>query len=159
MIEYNFIENYSFESGELSPWRVEDKGHADELYVEKKSTDSLTGEYHMHFWSAAQNSVDFTLEQDVKDLPAGRYKYAISVMGGDAGESEILAYVKVDGQIVSSAPAEITYYNEWHTASIPEIVLEAGQTLTVGISVKCAGEGNGAWGKIDDALLNSLAAG
>ena len=32
-----------------------------------------------------------------------------------------------------------------------------GQTLTVGISVKCAGAGNGAWGKIDDAMLNSAA--
>ena len=28
-------------------------------------------------------------------------------------------------------------------------------SLTVGIFVKCGGAGNGAWGKIDDAMLNS----
>ena len=28
-------------------------------------------------------------------------------------------------------------------------------TVTVGIYVRCSGEGNGAWGKIDDAELNS----
>ena len=28
--------------------------------------------------------------------------------------------------------------------------------VTVGLYVKCQGAGNGAWGKIDDAMLNSL---
>ena len=31
-----------------------------------------------------------------------------------------------------------------------------GDTVVVGIYVKCQGSGNGAWGKIDDALLNSV---
>ena len=30
-----------------------------------------------------------------------------------------------------------------------------GDTIAVGIYVKCAGAGNGAWGKIDDAMLNA----
>ena len=30
-----------------------------------------------------------------------------------------------------------------------------GDSVTVGIYVKCSGEGAGAWGKIDDAMLNS----
>ena len=32
----------------------------------------------------------------------------------------------------------------------------AGTEVTVGIYVKCEGSGNGAWGKIDDVLLNSV---
>ena len=28
--------------------------------------------------------------------------------------------------------------------------------ITVGVYVKCQGSGNGAWGKIDDALLNRV---
>ncbi len=99
MVEFNFLENYSFESGDLTGWTLDDKGGADELYVEDKSTDSLTGKYHMHFWSAKSGSVEFTLEQTVSDLPAGNYKFSVSVMGGDGGEQEIYAYAK------PSAPA------------------------------------------------------
>ena len=83
MVELNFLENYSFEDGDAG-WTVTDLAHADELYVENKLTDSLTGTKHMHFWSAAANSVEFTVEQTVEDLPAGTYKFAISIMGGDA---------------------------------------------------------------------------
>ena len=154
MIEFNFLENYSFEEGETG-WTATDLAKADELYVEDKITDSLTGTKHYHFWSAAQNSVEFTLEQ-TPAVPAGAYKFSVSIMGGDAGDSEIYAYAKVDGETVATAPMTITSYGEWHTGRVENVRVEEGQTLTVGIYVKCAGEGNGAWGKIDDALLNSV---
>ena len=32
----------------------------------------------------------------------------------------------------------------------------AGADVAVGVYVKCQGAGNGAWGKIDDAMLNSV---
>lgn len=157
MVEYNFLDNYSFESGDLTGWSLKEAGKADELYVENKPSDSLTGSYHMHFWSAAQNSVEFSLEQTAHGIAPGKYKFTVSIMGGDAGKTEIYAYVKLDGEIVSRAPMKITSYNEWDTAVIPEIAYAEGQTLTVGVYVKCEGAGNGAWGKIDDALLNSVA--
>ena len=156
MIEYNFLNNYSFEDGELGPWRTNDIGGADELYVEKKSTDSLTGEYHAHFWSAKSGTVEFELEQDALDLPSGKYKFTISIMGGDGGDTDIYSYAKIDGKVVKTAPLKMTVYNEWHTAVIEGIEYSEGQTLTVGVYVKCAGDGNGAWGKIDDGLLNSM---
>ncbi|MBR6051497.1 MAG: glycosyl hydrolase 53 family protein, partial [Clostridia bacterium] len=155
MVEFNFLDNYSFESGDLALWKLNDMGGAKELYVEKKATDSMTGEYHMHFWSDAKDSVEFTLEQDAHDLPTGKYKFSVSIMGGDAGDAEIYSYVKIDGEIVRTQPMKITVYNEWDTGVIHEIEYNEGHTLTVGIYVKCEGEGNGAWGKIDDALLNS----
>lgn len=156
MIEYNFLENHGFETGELDPWKLIERGHADELYVESKPTDSKSGEYHMHFWSAAENSVDFDIEQELTDLPAGKYKFTVSIMGGDGGDTDISAYALVDGAEAGRAPLEITWYGEWHTAVIENIEVPEGAVLTVGISVKCTGEGNGAWGKIDDALLNSM---
>ena len=78
-------------------------------------------------------------------------------MGGDAGETEIYAYVKIDDEIVATAPMEITVYNSWDTGLIDSFEYTSGQKISVGIYVRCAGSGNGAWGKIDDALLNSLA--
>ena len=155
MVEYNFLTDYSFEESS-DAWAFTDLAKADELYIEDKKTDSLTGTKHAHFWSAKQNSVEFTLEQKVENLPEGKFKFTISIMGGDAGNTDIYAYVKVNGEIVAKAPLKITSYGNWDTAVTDAFVHAAGEEVTVGIYVKCQGAGNGAWGKIDDALLNSV---
>ena len=156
MVEYNYMQDYSFEEGNPA-WVITDLKKADQLYIEDKKNDSLTGSKHMHFWSAAQNSVEFTLEQTLTDLPEGRFRFSISLMGGDCGDTDIYAYVKVDGQEVArSEQAPITGYNDWHAATVPAFDHPAGSAVTVGLYVKCQGAGNGAWGKIDDALLNAL---
>ena len=155
MVKFNYVKNAGFEDGVQEPWQTEDRGGADQLYVENKLTDSKNGTYHMHFWSAAKDSVDFSLYQQVQDLPEGTYNFTISIMGGDAGEQEICCYAAVDGVEVGRTPMRITSYGEWDTQSVNGIEVKAGQTVTVGVSVRCAGAGGGAWGKIDDALLNA----
>lgn len=156
MVEYNFLQNWSFDDDTVGTgWVATPYNTFDELYVENKVTDSMTGNNHYHFWGSG--SVEFDLEQTVENLKAGKYKYTISIMGGDGGETEIYAYVKINGEIVATAPLTITVYNEWHTATIDSFDVAEGDTVTVGIYVKCAGSGNGPWGKIDDALLNSVA--
>lgn len=157
MVEYNFLENWSFEDDPLGAgWDVNAIKKFDELYVEDKLTDSITGSRHYHFWGAGTNAVEFELEQTVENLKAGAYNYTISIMGGDGGVTEIYSYVKINGEIVKTADLKITVYNEWHTATIYGINVAEGDVLTVGIYVKCEGAGNGAWGKIDDAMLNSV---
>lgn len=153
MVEYNFLENWSFEDGEAG-WTATALKSFDELHVEDKVTDSMTGNKHYHFWGAGKDCVEFTLEQDVKNLKSGTYNYSISVMGGDGGETEIYSYVKVNGEQVHRADTKITVYDEWHTATINGIEYSEGDNITVGIYVKCSGPN--AWGKIDDALLNSV---
>ena len=155
VVEYNYLKNDSFEDGVLEPWVITDNGKADELYVEDKLTDSMTGNFHMHFWSAAANSVNFTLDQTLTDLTPGKYKFTISIMGGDAGEHEVFAYAKVNGEYYTTNTLEITTYGNWDTVTLRNIELTQGDELTVGIYVCCSGAGNGAWGKIDDAMLNS----
>ena len=155
MVEYNFLKNWSFEDdAEGTGWVATPKNTFDELYVEDKSTDSVTGTKHYHFWGSG--SVEFTLEQTVENLKAGKYNYTISIMGGDGGDVEIYSYVKINGEIVKTADLTITVYNEWHTATISGFDVADGDVVTVGIYVKCAGSGNGPWGKIDDAMLNSV---
>ena len=155
MVEYNYLQDYSFEEGS-DVWQITDLKKADELYIEDKKTDSLTGTKHMHFWSAAKDSVEFTVEQQAQDLPVGKYKFTVSIMGGDAGKTDIYAYAKVNGQIVATAPMGITGYGNWDTAVTPDFTCTAEDDVVVGVYVKCQGAGNGAWGKIDDALLNSV---
>lgn len=153
MVEYNYLENWSFEDGETG-WDVTAIGSFDELMVEDKVTDSMTGNKHYHFWGASANTVEFTLEQEVSNLQSGKYSYAISIMGGDGGATEIYAYVKINGEIVARADTVMTVYNEWHTAQIQGFDYAGGDTIVVGIYVKCAGPN--AWGKIDDAMLNAV---
>ena len=73
---------------------------------------------------------------------------------GDGGDTEIYAFVRVNGEEVYRANTEITVYNEWHTAAIENIEYTAGDELTVGLYVRCGGPN--AWGKIDDAKLTRL---
>ena len=113
----------------------------------------MTGNKHMHFWGSASNPIEFTLEQTVENLKADKYKYTISTMGGDCGEYTAYAYVKVNGEIVYKADAYFTVYNEWHTVTINNIIVNEGDVVTVGLYVKSSG---GGWGKIDDAMLNSI---
>ena len=155
VIEYNYLVNDSFEMGDLTGWTLNELGSANELFIENKVTDSLTGNYHMHFWSSAADSIEFTLEQEVTGLSSGSYKFCISIMGGDAGETDIYAYVKINGQIVHTATMSISTYGNWDTGLINGIEYNADDTIVVGIYVKCQGTGSGAWGKIDDAMLNS----
>ena len=161
MIEYNFLNNYSFEEDGNrthvpTGWNVIQYGNANEIYVEDKQTDSLTGDKHFHFWADNSNSINFDLEQEVNDLKSGTYKYSISIMGGDCKDQNIYAYVKINGETIKRAPLTITTYNNWDTCTIDGIDYNEDDKLTVGIHVETAGEGNGAWGKIDDALLNSV---
>ena len=155
MVEYNYLRDYSFEENSTA-WQITDLNKADELYIEDKKTDSLTGSKHMHFWSAAKDSVEFTVEQQALDLPGGKYKFTVSIMGGDAGKTDIYAYAKVNGETVATAPMNNTSYGNWDTAVTPAFTCTAEDTVVVGVYVKCQGAGNGAWGKIDDALLNSV---
>ena len=154
IVEFNYLKNAGFEDGTPEPWVITDLGGADQLYLEEKQTDSLSGAWHMHFWSAKTDSVEFTLEQTPEKLAAGKYKFTVSIMGGDGGKTEIYAFVKRNGEIVQTAPLAITSYGNWDTATVRGIEYDGQGALTVGIYVKCQGAGNGAWGKIDGAALN-----
>ncbi len=154
MVKYNFIANGSFEDGDRSMWKTADHAGADELYAEEKKNDSKTGVWHWHFYAAKANKVDFDLEQELTGLPAGQYVYRVSVQGGDGGQTDIYSYVKINGETVFTQPSVITKWAEWHTPEISGVNVQAGDTVTVGIHVKC--DGAGAWGKIDDAELNSM---
>ncbi len=153
MVEYNYLQNWSFEEGDTG-WTATPAKKFDELHVEDKVTDSITGTRHYHFWGAGSDVVEFTLEQTLEDLKPGTYQYSISIMGGDGGETEIYSYVKINGQIVAKAPTKITVYDAWHEAVIESFSCGEGDVVTVGIYVKCAGPN--AWGKIDDAMVNSV---
>ncbi|MBR4457423.1 MAG: glycosyl hydrolase 53 family protein [Clostridia bacterium] len=153
MVKYNFVVNGSFEDPDSSMWQCVDLAGCEQLYNEEKRTDSLSGTRHWHFYSPTADSVDFELFQDITGLPAGRYTFSAASMGGDAGDANLYLFVRINGELTATAPTAITSWNVWHTAQITGIEVQAGDTLTVGIHVTAPGAG--AWGKIDDFILNS----
>jgi arabinogalactan endo-1,4-beta-galactosidase len=148
----NLLLNPSLETGVDDPWVAENVGGCQQLNIEEKTGDSRTGDWHYHFWSPDADKAEFTLEQSPAGLETGVYDFSIWIMGGDCGEAEVYAYAKLDGEIVATAPMEITSWNEWHEGAVTGIEYTEGQTLTVGIYVKAPAAG--AWGKIDDARLS-----
>lgn len=153
MIEYNYLKNPDFEEGDIF-WTSKKLSEFEQLALEEKISDSLSGTKHYHFWGSAENTVEFTLEQSLGLIEAGKYNFSLSIMGGDGGKTEIYAYVKVDGEIVEKAESFITVYNEWHTATISDFEYDGEKDFTVGIYVKC--QGPNAWGKIDGGILNRV---
>lgn len=161
MVEYNFANNYSFEEDENrtkipTSWNAINNGNINELFVEDKITDSLSGNKHFHFWASTDNTINFDLEQNIKNLNTGTYKFTISIMGGDCVNQNIYMYIKINDNIIDKKPLTITTYNNWDTETIENIKYNQNDKIVIGIHVQTSGQGNGAWGKIDDALLNSV---
>lgn len=161
MVEYNFLNNWSFEESQNKDeqptgWVVNVIKKFNEHYVEANVNNSLTGNNNYHFWGEGTNSVEFSVEQKVTGLKSGKYKFSISTMGGDCGEYEAYAYVKINGEIVSTSKATFTEWKDWYATDFINFSYNEGDELVVGIYIKCVGSGKGAWGNIDDAMLNSV---
>ena len=153
MVNFNYLINGDFEGEDTGEWVTDNFGGTEQLYIEEKKSDSLDGTKHYHFYSAAKDQVGFRLEQTVNNLPAGTYRFDVSIMGGDAGDYESYAYIKKDGEVSAECGLQITAWNAWHEGAC-ETEVEEGGSLTVGVYVRCGGAG--AWGKIDAATLTRV---
>lgn len=153
MVNFNYLINGDFEGEDTGEWVTDNFGGTEQLYIEEKKSDSLDGTKHYHFYSAAKDQVGFRLEQTVNNLPAGTYRFDVSIMGGDAGDYESYAYIKKGGEVSDQCELQITAWNAWHEGAC-ETEVEEGGSLTVGVYVRCGGAG--AWGKIDGATLTRV---
>ena len=152
VVEYNYVQNWSFEDDlNGTGWTTSFPKKLSELKVIDKVGDSQTGNRHFHFWN--NEAVEFNLEQEIKDLGSGKYKFCLSTMGGDMGDYTAYAYVKINGEIIAKADASFTEWDQWHTTDFIEFNYTEGDSIVVGIYVKAS---SGAWGSIDDVMLNSV---
>lgn len=148
VVEPNYIENYSFEDEDAGMWLLNNIGNVTtELYVMEKTTDALTGDHSLHFYS--DGKVDFTAEQTVTGLKSGIYGFTLSVQGGDCNNSDMYIYAIVGGETFT-APFEVSGWRKWQTPRIDGLNVTDGK-ITVGVAVKCDAKG---WGTIDDVQLN-----
>ena len=146
MVEENYAANYSFEEEDTSMWRITEAAVTTDYQV--KTTDAYTGSVSLHFWHA--DAVEFTVEQDITGLREGNYTFSIQVQGGGVSEdAEMYIYVISDGQRYEQ-PFLVDGWVNWQNPTIENIPCTGG-SMTIGVYVKANG---GAWGTLDDFLLN-----
>ncbi|MBQ4310274.1 MAG: glycosyl hydrolase 53 family protein [Oscillospiraceae bacterium] len=155
MVDANYSVNYSFEDEDRSMWTIENiNDKTTQIDYQKKALDAVTGDYALHFWG--ENGTEFRAYQKVTDIPAGKYSLTASVQGGidggdDAQDIYIFAYTGDDEGTIKTASAELSGYADWQHPKVSDIIVNEGDTVTIGVYVKA---GKGSWGTIDDFLLN-----
>ena len=87
---------------------------------------------------------------------AGTYKFQLSCMGGKDDYADVHAYVKINGEVKYTQAGSFTGYDIWHDVLISGIEFKAGDELIVGFHVSTPT--GGAWGDIDDCMLNLVKA-
>ena len=158
IMEYNYIQNYSFEDG-LSPWVLNiEKGVSN--YIKITNENPQTGGYVFHFWDSEKTGVIFTVEQEVS-VKEGTYKLQLSHLGGGPdGAARLPAsaqnnklYVKVNGAVQFSQEFNMTEWNDgFQDVLLTGISIPNNATVAVGFEIDIAT--GGCWGGIDDVMFN-----
>ncbi len=145
----NWVKNASFDLQDVSMWNVTYEGSSNPTDIQLKESDAYSGENSFHFWSESEQS--FKVEQTISGLAEGDYSLSVNIQGGDVGsDAEIYLYAIVNGETYQSDPVTLAGWCVWQTPLIKDIPLDGASDITIGVSVKCAGNG---WGTIDDFYL------
>ena len=166
VMEYNFVENYSFETGKADPWisKINSGKLSDSYKVTVTNENPQNGTYAFHFWTSDDGGVNFDLTQEVNLTKNGIYKLQASFLGGGKGTASLSA----DKQnnylyaLVTNKNGEIKKYSTSHAIGgyndgykdclLSNIDYKDGVKMTVGVHIECS-EAN-CWGDIDDVMLN-----
>ena len=161
IMEYNYLENYSFETASYKGWTMSTDDTLSATHIIKVTNENpQTGRYAAHFWTSDADGVKFELTQDVSGLANGKYKLQASFLGGGSGSDalkpttqNVYIYIAVNGTIIKQVSHTITKYNDGYQDVILKGVEYSGGKLTVGIHVEI--KEAGCWGDIDDVMLNA----
>ena len=153
VVMINYAVNPSFEDSDTSMWNVTYAGDTNPTDYQVKADDAHSGEVAFHFWSG-ESDMDFSIEETLDDLEAGTYSLSVYAQGGDmTNDSDLELYAVVNGEEVATAPFMVTTWTDWKLPTIKEIKVADGDTLTIGVRMKC---NVGSWGTIDDFTLNRV---
>ena len=147
VVEKNYVENPSFEEKDISMWKITNNGNVTtELFVQEKLSDAYSGSKALHFWSS--DKVSFSVEQTVRNLESGKYKFSLVIHGGDATDADMKIYAIADGKRYEA----VTKVDGWRNFFFPCIndIELSGSEITIGAEIKC---GKNGWGSLDDFLL------
>lgn len=160
----NLVQNPGFETGTMDMWEITNSASYDGEINVLETSDSILkldgeyvnmedafGSYMGHFWS--ENEQDFMVTQQINAVFAenGIYSASMDIEGGDVGDSaDIYLCVWVGEKIYTSEKAVLTGGGEWKHLVIDNIPITTGDSVKVGLCLKCAANG---WGMYDNFEL------
>ena len=145
----NLVQNHGFEEPNMEMWRVSFRGDAGG-YANRGSENVHAGNFGFRWWRAANQPINFAIEQDFIGLSPGTYGFGVFLTGGNAGSGyEIYVYVLINGVETARVHSYLPGWNNWNNPTIADIRVEAGDVVTIGASLFFPNT-NGAWGTLDD---------
>lgn len=145
IIPANLVENDSFESEDMSMWRI--GFNVGSGYASRRTDNPRSGNYGLGFWN--DSPLDFYVEQDIDIEISGTYAYEMFLQGGDGSNRIVYTYVLVNGEesYRQTQATDLGGWMSWTNPIIKDIELKAGDVVTIGIRLQ---SGPGAWGTFDD---------
>ena len=142
ILPFNMIENYSFESADMSMWRI---GFNEGNGANRGTDNPRSGSYGLRFWHGS--TLDFYVEQDIEIEVTGSYVFEMFLQGGDGSNRNIYIYVDVNGEPRYNQSTDLGGWMNWSNPVINDIWAEEGDIVTIGVRLQ---SGGGVWGTFDD---------
>ncbi len=142
----NYIKNNGFEEHDMSCWNMEGS------VKRQEGNDMKSGVGCLHFWN--DREVDYTVTQNIKDIPAGTYELKAYLQGGDAGvNDEFTLFIEITTEEYSKEYSEnlsVSGWQKWQKGIVSDIIIPEGADVIVGVRGNASA---GAWGAWDDFSL------
>jgi len=146
ILEVNYIKNPGFEEKGMTMWDITGEG-----IDREEDNNKRNGVASLKFWH--DKKVEYTVEQTIADIPAGKYELSAFLQGGDAGSSAVFElYIKVNGEELK-ASTKVQGWLTWDNPVISNIEIPEGATVVVGVRATAIA---GAWGAWDDFTLYAM---
>ncbi|MFE4726028.1 glycosyl hydrolase 53 family protein [Microbacterium sp. NPDC056736] len=138
----NLVVNPGFESADMSAWTL--TGPA----ARQETADGFAGDYAVTFWNGS--AYETSASQTVTGVPAGTYVLQATTQGTNSPATDTRTLEATTSAGTWTAPLEFTVWNDFHTATVPGIVV--GEDGVVSISAEFSLSA-GAWGVLDEVRL------
>ena len=142
----NAVKNGSFEDADTSAWTF--SGPA----ARTQTADGSDGDFAVTFWNGTAYTTSAT--QTLTGVPAGTYTLQATTQGTNSPATDVRTLSATTSAGTWSAPLEFTAWNEFHTATLPSVVVGADGVVTIAANFSLSA---GAWGVFDDVRLVAAA--
>ena len=138
-----WVRNTGFEGADVSMWQISGSGASIGA-----TADAAQGSRAVSFWAGSAYS--FTVSQRIAGVTPGTYTLSATSQGDGeaAGDTAVLSATTTAG--TATAPVRLDGWQQWRTATTPEVTVGADGIVTVAAAFTLAA---GAWGTIDEFRL------
>ncbi|WP_141893986.1 glycosyl hydrolase 53 family protein [Microbacterium kyungheense] len=143
------VVNGGFEDADMGTWRLTDPA------ARQETADAAAGDHAVTFWSGW--AYHTSASQTVTGVPAGTYVLQATTQGTNSPGTDTRTLTARTSEGTWSAPLEFTVWNDFHTASVPGIVVGADGVVEISADFALSA---GAWGVLDEVhLIDAASAG